>query len=490
MAMAPPEALATPLPGEWPTFKRDLAHTGLAVELKGGLTHDARCLRWSRRLTFDKARNAASPVVAKVAGRWTVFQVTQGTCRGDQTDCIADGGTVYALDGANGVILWKRETPFPLDPYAPAIADVDRDGNRELLVPANAPGGNVVYAVRTEPADVAGELLWTATYDAGFLSEGAPVALNVDPSDDALEVLLGTASNGDQAAARFYAFSGKDGSIRGAPFEASRRSVDDPRCEGGDKLDSSSPSVAWVDGAWTIYVGSWGGRFYGLEWADGGLRARYTHDLPRFNGAAEDCSLRKVRSGAAIGQIVPGGDPEVVFGYMTEPRALAPQGDFSSTRLRIVNANGLATIADLELTDWKSSPSLGELDAASPGLEIVGGRVKGVYSTNLQPRWNHDLGDGDFDNNNTAGNRASPAIADVDGDGKLDVVMGIEGKQQPGIVVLDGQSGELKWGFEIPAPGLASSPIVADIDGDGQLEIVFWGFDGVLYALDNEACQP
>src|SRR5207244_291620 len=89
------EPLATPAPGEWPTFKRDLAHTGLAGDMKGGITAANHCLRWSRRLTVDKGRNSASPLIARVGGRWTVFQVTPGTCSGDQTGCVADGGTVY-----------------------------------------------------------------------------------------------------------------------------------------------------------------------------------------------------------------------------------------------------------------------------------------------------------------------------------------------------------------------------------------------------------
>src|SRR5262245_1541059 len=104
---APSEPLANPLAGEWPAFKRDLAHTGLATELSGELTSHTRCRRWQRRLTVDRLRNSASPLIARVGGVWTVYQVTIGTCRGDQIDCNADGGTVYALDGKSGAVLWK-----------------------------------------------------------------------------------------------------------------------------------------------------------------------------------------------------------------------------------------------------------------------------------------------------------------------------------------------------------------------------------------------
>jgi len=54
-----------------------------------------------------------------------------------------------------------------------------------------------------------------------------------------------------------------------------------------------------------------------------------------------------------------------------------------------------------------------------------------------------------------------PSIADLDGDGKVEVV--VEGG------ILDGETGALKAGFSTP---LESSFVVSDIDGDGKLDIV------------------
>jgi hypothetical protein len=39
----------------------------------------------------------------------------------------------------------------------------------------------------------------------------------------------------------------------------------------------------------------------------------------------------------------------------------------------------------------------------------------------------------------------------------------------------------------LPGSGTDSSPAIGDIDGDGKLEIVFLGRDGVAYAIDS-AC--
>jgi FG-GAP-like repeat len=76
---------------------------------------------------------------------------------------------------------------------------------------------------------------------------------------------------------------------------------------------------------------------------------------------------------------------------------------------------------------------------------------------------------------------ASPAVADLDGDGHPEVVWGGQD-----LVALDAATGTLRW----RAPGAARiwpSPAVADLDGDGKLEIVVGrGSDELtVYASDG-----
>ena len=486
-----PRAVSIPA-GEWLQFKRDLAHTGLNTQERGAITADTLAARWSVQVTEPGSRAASGPVIANIRGRWEVFVAV---CQGGEGCTAHRPGKVVALDGGTGEVIWSRQLPgnAQADPYAPLLADVDADGRRELVVAAN--NANKVFALRTEdePGGKAGSIQWTFTFDAGWSSEAAPTAANIDPSDAALEVLLGTDLRATGNPAKFYAINGATGKAKGAPFQARRRRAADPRCTEINKIDSSAPAVASVGGSLKVYVGAWDGYFYALEWRRTprpGLYAKWQLKLPAYAGRSSDCTVRKVRDGAVIGQIVPGGGLEVAFGYMAEPRT---DPDYPTARLRVVNANGLGLVADAPIPDWKSSPSIGDLVPGTPGLEIAAGRYRGVYAARVTPGgalvtvWDRDIGDG---NGGFGGNRSSPAIADITGDGKLDVIIGIEGERDTALVAYEGATGEPEWTYVVHAPGIDGSPAVGDIDGDGQLEVVFFAIDGKVYALDRHADVP
>lgn len=75
--------------------------------------------------------------------------------------------------------------------------------------------------------------------------------------------------------------------------------------------------------------------------------------------------------------------------------------------------------------------------------------------------------------------RASPAVADVDGDGTREVLVGAP----TGLFhSFDGRTGAPKWTFKTGAE-IVSSAAVGDLDGDGKPEVVFGSGDGFLYAL-------
>lgn len=101
-----------------------------------------------------------------------------------------------------------------------------------------------------------------------------------------------------------------------------------------------------------------------------------------------------------------------------------------------------------------------------------------------------------------AGNRlhSSPAVADLNGDGIDDVVVGYGGIATSGcdggVVAFDGTNGKRLWNLGLR--GFAqkqrfgarwhtvfSTPAIADVDGDGKPEIAFGSFDRNVYLLNS-----
>ena len=72
------------------------------------------------------------------------------------------------------------------------------------------------------------------------------------------------------------------------------------------------------------------------------------------------------------------------------------------------------------------------------------------------------------------------SVADLDGDGQLEIVFG---SMDFNIYCLDAR-GRLKWRSETE-DWVASSPVIADLDGDGKLETLASSDDGHLYCLSH-----
>jgi outer membrane protein assembly factor BamB len=78
-------------------------------------------------------------------------------------------------------------------------------------------------------------------------------------------------------------------------------------------------------------------------------------------------------------------------------------------------------------------------------------------------------------------NDAAPLIFDVDGDDSLEVI--VPGSCNPTTFCLRGSTGEVKW--SVPTAGSDSPPTIGDIDNDGILEILHGGFDGHVLCING-----
>jgi len=75
-------------------------------------------------------------------------------------------------------------------------------------------------------------------------------------------------------------------------------------------------------------------------------------------------------------------------------------------------------------------------------------------------------------------------IADVDGDGKLEILVSSD---PTGTLYCLNPDGTLKWSYTTGGVLYGASPAVYDIDGDGLVEILFGSTDDYLYCLNADS---
>jgi putative cell wall-binding protein len=304
----------------------------------------------------------------------------------------------------------------------------------------------------------------------------------------------------------------------------------------GAQVRESSPALVDLDGSGTldVLVGARDGRLHGLRGTDGGTVAGWPQ-----------ATTHPINSSPAVGDVTGDGRPEVFVGSGVDgdrTGALYSFTDEGATRFRAVLSDpdfpqgapvratpalgdidgdgGLdATVGSLgvrslwsfrgdgsaitgdELFYWDdtifSSAALhdvdrdGRLDAivggdSSPGAPIDhrGGMVRAIGGDGRQ-RW-------EFLTDDII--RSSPAVGDIDGDGRAEVVFGAgdywHGRDAVAVFALDAETGRLEWRRE--TDGVTnSSPALADVDGDGRLDVAIGTFDsgalgkqgGSVYAL-------
>ncbi len=144
-----------------------------------------------------------------------------------------------------------------------------------------------------------------------------------------------------------------------------------------------------------------------------------------------------------------------------------------------------------------SAPVLADIDGDGD-LDLVVGENDGTLKyyqntgTTSNPAYEVKTGDSNPFNGIDVGNAASPTLADIDGDGDLDLVVGEDDgtlKYYQNTGTTSNPAYEVKTGGGNPFNGIdvgnAASPILVDIDGDGDLDLVMGGVYGILEYYQN-----
>jgi hypothetical protein len=115
-----------------------------------------------------------------------------------------------------------------------------------------------------------------------------------------------------------------------------------------------------------------------------------------------------------------------------------------------------------------------------------------LWSVNVLPVASCNYSDGD------GALQSAPSVGALFGDGVQYVVVGY-GSIQPtncpgGVVAFDGRDGSLKWRYQLTNAGEAlhgviTAPALADVDGDGKLEVGFGNFERDMVLLSSSGAK-
>ncbi len=253
-----------------------------------------------------------------------------------------------------------------------------------------------------------------------------------------------------------------------------------------------------ADGDLDLFVGVIGGAFNPIRTAadnflffendgTGLFNERSTRFIPGIDVGSESIP--------EVGDVDGDGDLDILLANKVDPQALR------AARLYWLENTGSATRPAFRLADtldlgefYHYAPALGDLDNDGGPDLLLGTWNKGIF-------WYRNTGGGGAPRYEqvvdtaivklTRGSNSVPALGDVDGDGDLDLFVG-ESSGEINFYLNSGTPSAPEFTlvsdtFEEIDVGRRSSPELADIDGDGDPDLVIGSESGALTLFRNES---
>jgi hypothetical protein len=414
------------------------------------------------------------PIRRRTPSRRTALLALAGTAASvaSLTASVATAPPAVALTNAR----WSHTVPGGIHSAAPIAVDLDRDGVDEVVVVGM---GGVLQALNAD-----GSLRWQHVVDptgsgAGTAVDATPTAVDLD-GDGRPEIIVsaGSLQVRDQPGG-VVAFS-PDGQVRWRATFGDIFDAWDPswgtRGDGIPEGSLGSPAVGDVDGdgALDVVVAALDNRVHALRASDGSPVPGWVTDHPGYPGPGYWVDDAMFGAPLVVDADFDGRD-EVFVGATASPGgnisndggafiALEMEGGQARTRwIRFTNEviTGIPVAVDLDL-DGHLEVVVGtgmDYGRAQPGRSDVR-RLQAfrLHDGATPGGWPVQL--------DAASYASAPAIGDVDGDGRPDVVAPTSGG---GIYAIRGD-GQILW--HSPTGGQFHSPVIVDVDGNGTQDVL------------------
>jgi len=400
---------------------------------------------------------------------------------------------IFALNGENGSILWKRKigecreccNPFSMlrDEYSSAfIGDIDNDGKKEIILYYN----DEIFALNGED----GSLLWSFQTS----SNEAFNLVITDVNTDGEHEVITTGTGGF-----VYCLKGKDGSLLW--------SYTTPGIEG---WVNSSPTVDDIDndGKAEVIFGTKDNKIYALNAEDGSVSWIYDYDIPEYRWDFtfySSFSIKDVNgdekpeviANTGICYILNGEDGSLLWSYSggclwTKPPIVDLDNDgefeligfiFMRDKKEIHALNGkdgsdkwVFYIKNEETTPCP--PVVGDIDEDEE-LEILflayDEKLYAIDGRDGSLLWIYEINNPEYEE--VCGLFSFPIVGDLNNDGKNEVIFGADK-----LYILSGKNGSLIWSYTTHAYGTNPYAII-DLNQDSKLDILFMTSDGKIYAI-------